>query len=144
VDSKRNGWIIFDKSRLLLALMEGLASDASSISFEGKLDVFNILPFPGARREETDTLKRQTVWPKQDFVVVPLKPLSASRILAAISGRVPRRVVHIQIERAGILEFGAYDSFDPECLFFGPAIKGHFLASLVELGILQSAVKARK
>jgi hypothetical protein len=144
VDSKHNGWIIYDKPRLLLALMEELASNASRMSFEGKLEVFNILSFPGARREETDILKRHTIWPKQDFVIVPLEPLSASRILAATGGRVPRRVVHMQIERAGVLEFGAYDSFDPDCLFFGPAIKGHFLAALVELGILQSAVKARK
>jgi hypothetical protein len=124
--------------------MEELAGHASRMSLEGKLEVFSILSFPGATREEAGILKRNTIFPKQDFVIVPLEPLTAPAILRAIGGRVPRRVRHIQIERAGILEFGAYDSFDPECLFLGPAITSQFLASLVEQGILQPAAKAQK
>jgi len=127
-----------------MAVMEKLAGHASRMSLEGKLEVFRILSFPGATREEAGVLKRNTILPKQDFVIVPLEPLTAPAILKAIGGRVPRRVRHIQIERAGILEFGAYDSFDPECLFLGPAITSQFIASLVELGILQPAAKARK
>ena len=144
MEPKPKDWLIPDKTRLLLALMEELAGNTSRMSFEGELAPFQILSFSGASHQETAVLKRNTLWPRQDFVVVPLDRGTGPRILAAIGGHVPRRIRHIQIERAGILEFGAYDSFDPECLFFGPSIQGDFLAALMELGVLQQNVKARK
>ena len=45
--------------------------------------------------------------------------LIAIEILKAMGGLVPRSVIHVQIEKAGRLEFGAYDNFSPDCLFFG-------------------------
>jgi len=58
------------------------------------------------------------------------------KILSAISGAVPQRIIHIQIEKDGVLQFGAYDNFDPECLFFGAALDQEFVDSLVSEGIL--------
>ncbi|HET7872797.1 MAG TPA: hypothetical protein VFL42_09825 [Terriglobales bacterium] len=128
-------WTVRDKTALLLALMEQLAGNAH-MSFEGDLKAFSILKFPASGYTETTVLKRHTIWPKQDFVVVPLEASSGPAILNAIGGRVPRRIMHFQIEKAGVLEFGAYDSFDPECLFFGPALQGPFQESAISRGLV--------
>ena len=68
-------WKVQDKRRLLLAMMEELAGDAH-ISFEGDFRGLPLLSTLGASQEETRALKRATVWPKQDFVVLPLEPAS--------------------------------------------------------------------
>ena len=52
-------------------------------------------------------------------ITVPLEQSSSRRIFAALGGVIPGTVRHVQIEKNGMLEFGAYDSFHPECIFFG-------------------------
>jgi len=42
------------------------------------------------------------------------------KILKTISGTVPRRILHIQIEKEGTLQFGAYANF--QSLFWGPML----------------------
>lgn len=66
-------------------------------------------------------LKRNTLRPKQDFVIVLLEPSTVEKIIPAIGGSVPKAILHIQIEKNGVLQFGAYDNFYPECIFFGSA-----------------------
>jgi hypothetical protein len=55
-------------------------------------------------------------------------------ILSAIGGKVPRKLSHIQIERAGVLEFGAYDNF--QSVFLGPGINPDFVTSLTARGVI--------
>jgi len=129
-------WRVKDKTRFLLAIMQALAGD-THISFEGDLRDFRLSGFGGASDRETTCLRRNTLWPKQDFVVIPLEPGTETAILSAIGGQVPKRIIHIQIERDGVLQFAAYDSFDPECLFWGPALKPEFLESLTVEGVLE-------
>ena len=133
----RPRWRVRDKRRLLAAVAGKLAGDAH-ISFEGNLRNLALVNFPAATREETSILKRNTTLPRQDFVVLPLEPTVSDRILSAIGATVPRNILHIQIEKAGVLEFAAYDRFDPECVFFGSALQGEFLDSLVIEGLLQN------
>jgi hypothetical protein len=128
-------WLVHDKSRLLLAIMDELAGNAH-ISFEGNLGNVRLLRLPGASEETTGVLKRNTLWPKQDFVVVPLESSTSKAILSAIGGAVPRKIIHIQVEKAGVLEFGAYDNFGPDCIFFGTAISRQLIDSLVSQGVL--------
>ena len=116
--------------------MERLAGDAH-ISFEGNLRNLPLINFPGAATEETSVLKRNTTAPKQDFVVLPLEPGMDDRILAAVGTSVPRSILHIQIEKAGVLQFAAYDQFDRECLFLENSLQGEFLDSLIREGILK-------
>jgi hypothetical protein len=130
-------WVVRDKPRLLLALMEELAGNAH-ISFEGDLRHFNLNKFAGASENETAVLKRNTLWPTQEFVVIPLAPSMGQQVLAAISRAVPWRIIHIQIERDGVLQFAAYDSFHAECLVWGPALKTEFFESLVKQGVLEA------
>jgi hypothetical protein len=129
-------WNVRDKGQLLLALMEEFEGSAR-VSFEGDLRALSLLEYPGASFQPTGALKRGTLWPQQDFVVVPLEPLSSKKIFAALGGTVPKKVLHVQIEKDGMLEFGAYDNFDPECIFFGSAVRREFVELLVLKEILQ-------
>jgi hypothetical protein len=121
--------------------MEKLAGDDAFISFEGELQNFNLRSFEGASELETAVLKRNTIWPRQDFLIFPLKTSIGQMVLRAISGAVPRKILHIQIEKNGVLQFCAYDSFDPACLFWGPSLSAEFFESLVSDGILEPAKK---
>src|SRR5580704_17091275 len=96
-------WRVLDKRRLLLAMMEQLAGGAH-VSFEGDLRGLTLLSIPGASNEPTTALKRNTLWPKQDFVVVPREPSMDQRIIAAIGGTVPVAIIHIRIETDGQLQ----------------------------------------
>jgi hypothetical protein len=131
----RGSWKVRDKSGLLLALMEELAGDAH-ISFEGDLQGLALKSVQGASEHETSALKRNTIWPKEDFVVLPLEPAKGKAILLALGGNVPRAVIHIQIEKANTLAFGAYDNFDPNCIFFGSAVPMALLEKLEADGVL--------
>jgi len=118
--------------------MRKLAGNAY-ISFEGELHDFRVMNIPGASSEETAVLKRNTTWPKQDFTVVPLEPSNLREILPAIGGAVPRRIFHIQIEKDGVLQFAAYDSFYPGSIVFGLALDQRFIESLVAQEIIKAA-----
>jgi hypothetical protein len=60
------------------------------ISFEGDLNATAVAHLAGASADETEILKRNTLWPKQDFVVLPLETDLVGAIIAAIGGTVPR------------------------------------------------------
>ncbi len=108
-------WKVLDKRRLLLTLMEELAGGAH-VSFEGRLRGLSLSNISGASGEPTSVLKRNTLSPKQDFVVVPLEPSMGQRIIAAIGGHLNYATYHEayltsrQIEKDGQLQFGAYDN----------------------------------
>jgi hypothetical protein len=135
MESVTEQWTMKDKNRLLLALMEALAGDAH-LSFDGDLHGFQLKEMAGAVDQETTTLKRNTRWPQQDFIVVPLEPATVRSVFSAIGGNVPRRILHVQIEKGGNLAFGAYDRFQSGCVFFGPAVSRDLLNELVSNGVL--------
>ena len=128
-------WQVLDKQRLFRLVMDELAGDAH-ISFEGNFNGIRLLAIPGVVEEETVALKRNTSWPKQDFAVVPLEAGSSEMILAAIGGALPRKIIHVQIEKGGLLLFGAYDQFQPGCIHFGSTVNRQFLEALVSQGVI--------
>ncbi len=65
------------------------------------------------------------------------------KIIAAIGGTVPGAIIHIQIEKDGQLEFGAYDNFYPECIYFGSAVKEGVIQSLVSHNIMRPYTERR-
>lgn len=142
MENERGLWFVRDKRRLLLAMMEELAGDAH-ISFEGDLRGLPIFSTPGASHEETVTLKRNTLWPKQDFRVLPLEPSMSKAIISAVGGSIPGTILHIQIEKNSLIQFAAYDRFHPECIFFGRAVKQAVLESLVSQGIMRAYAERR-
>ena len=92
------------------------------ISFEGNLKGLRLLSLAGGSLHETAILKRATIWPTQDFIVLPLEAAAIPQLLNSVGGIVSRRVLHVQIEKAGVLQFGAYDNFD--CISLSPALSG--------------------
>jgi len=136
VENETKFWLVRDKRRLLLAMMEELAGDAN-ISFEGDFRGLLLLSTPGASQEETPALKRNTLWPKQDFVVLPLERSMSKSIVSAIGGTVPSAIIHIQIEKNALLQFAAYDNFHPQCIVFGTGVKQGVLETLLSQNILR-------
>lgn len=138
-------WKVRDKSRFLFALMTELAGNAH-ISFEGDLSKPSLHDLPGASTEETPTLKRNTLWPRQDFVVLPLEANDIPQIIKAFGGTLPKALIHIQIEKSGKRAVGIYDNFLPEFLYLSPEIQKEFLQALTVEGIIApwSRSKTRK
>ncbi len=123
-----------DKRRFLMVVLERLTGSAS-VSFEGDLGRTALLEVYGASGEETQILKRNTIWPRQDFVVLPLESATVGTIMKAVGGTMPKSILHIQVEKDGRLELGMYDSFAPRAMFFGPTISG-LIESLIKEDIL--------
>ena len=126
---------IRDKRRFLMAAMRELAGTAR-ISFEGDLSTTAVAQLAGASADETEILKRNTLWPKQDFVVLPLETDLVGAIIAVVGGTVPRGIFHIQIEKGNRLELGLYDNCAPKASFFGPSLTPSFFANLQGDGII--------
>jgi hypothetical protein len=134
-------WLVArDKPGLLVAVMRALAGGAH-ISLEGDFSrARGLLALSGASTEETEALHRQTTYPLQDFVVLPLEPESITPILNEIlpEARVVRHIIHVQIERGGRLEFGAYDNFHRDCVVCWAAVPQELLRRLQVSGVLRS------
>ena len=89
-------------------MMRLLAGNAR-ISFEGDLSDIDSSAVQGLLREETPALRRNTTFPPETFVVLPLEPESIGPILTQVlpNGRIVHAITHVQIENDGRLEFKA-------------------------------------
>jgi len=58
-------------------------------------------------------------------------------IMSAIGGTVPKAIIHIQIEKSGVLQFAAYDHFHMESIVFGGAVKPAVIESLLTQHVLR-------
>jgi hypothetical protein len=126
-----------DKPSFLRRLMAELAG--GRMSLEGDLSRCN---FPDAvvlAREEMGILRRNTLFPRQDFVVLRLEPETVAPIFKAVmAAGLVRAIIHIQIERAGVMQLGAYDNFHPECVVTGPDVSAALLSEMHSSGVLRS------
>ena len=73
--------------------------------------------YPGASTDPTDVLKPIAFG--TEFVVLLLGHSTSEKIYAALGGRVPKKILHVQIEKNGVIQFGAYDCFHPQRIAFG-------------------------
>lgn len=124
--------------------MVELAGDAR-MSLEGDLSHCRFTDDLVVSREETPILKRNTTWPKQDYVVLRLTPETIAPIFKQVmAAGLKRAIFHVQIERNGTLELGAYDNFHHECVVTGPGISAVLLEELKKTRVLHdfSAVAA--
>lgn len=129
-----------DKPGLLVSMMRHLVGDAR-ISFEGDLSRCSFPSSLNPSSEETPILRRHTSYPMQDFVVLPMKPESVRPILNIVlpGNRYLEDIIHIQIEKAGKLQFGSYDNFHHECIVgFPPGVTPEFLDRLHSSGVVRS------
>lgn len=129
-----------DKPGLLVAMMRHLAGDAH-ISFEGDLSRCSFPSSLSPSSEETPVLRRHTSYPVQDFVVLPMKPESVRPILNIVlpGNRYIEDIIHIQIEKAGEMQFGSYDNFHHDCIVgFPPGVTPELLDRLQLSGVVRS------
>ena len=134
-----------DKVALLRRLMDEFAG-GGRLSLEGDLSKCSFREEQVLAREELGVLKRNTLWPKEDFIVLRLEPETVTPIFKQIvAAGLSRAIVHVQIEQAGTLQLGAYDNFHPECVVAGPAITVELLCDLKSKNVLRDfqAVETR-
>lgn len=119
--------------------MRELAGSAF-ISFEGRFaDRCGLKLLPEASTTETSLLKRITTHPVLDLAIMPLREDSIGAILHEVArAGLRRNIIHVQIEQAGRLEFGAYDNFHRNCVCVGPAVSRELMDRLVLEHILRS------
>jgi hypothetical protein len=128
--------LVRNRDAFLTAVMAELAGNAE-ISFEGAFGNLRLSELPGASNTERATLKRNTLWPKCDFVILPLELSTIRSIISAYGGTIPRSIVHIQIAKNGKLEFGAYDNFHPHAIAIGEALSDEFIESLAAKKLIE-------
>lgn len=129
------------KPRLLFAMMEVLADNDSKISLEGVLSQTELMGMEDVSFEETEVLKRGTLQPRLDFVILDLAPQKVSATQKAIRSRIAfggNGIIHVQIEKAGKLAFAAYDDFHSECTVAYSGISPQLLEELVETRVLRA------
>jgi hypothetical protein len=123
-----------DKPAFLHSLMIGLAGNAH-MSLEGDLSRCRFGDGIVVTREETAILKRNTLAPIQDFAVVRLVPETVAMIFKQVmAAGLSRAIIHVQIERNGVLELAAYDNF--QCVVAGPNISPALLNELKNTNVL--------
>lgn len=114
------------------------------MSLEGNLSRCRFADEVVTGHEETAVLRRSTLEPVYDFVVLRLTPETREQIFAQVmaagledDAELEEGVIHLQIERSGVIELGAYDNFHRDCVATGPGIDALLLVRLKKEGILR-------
>ncbi|MCZ7609663.1 MAG: hypothetical protein M5U17_05805 [Ignavibacterium sp.] len=129
-----------DKTGLLLSMMRYF-SNIANISFEGSLDKLSLNKISGSKTEETEVLKRATLAPELDFVIVPLTDENIKFIWHEILEKdhlANDDIIHVQIEKDGKIVFGAYDNFHKDCVVAYEEVQVSLLDKLVKQGTIRN------
>jgi hypothetical protein len=130
------------KPELLFAMMRAFANEDARISFEGQLSHTQLAKIAGASFSETQVLRRNTTWPRMDFLILPLTPTTVTALEKAVVSNITfkgnRGIVHVQIEKQGHLVFVACDQFHEDCVWVSSDISASVLEDLVEKRVLHS------
>lgn len=109
------------------------------LSLEGDLSRCKFDPRLIAATDEVGLLKRNTTWPRQDFIALYLEPENVDAILKeAMAAGFKNGIIHIQVERHGELQFGCYDNFSTGGVWTGSDIRTSFLNDLQSTGVIAS------
>jgi hypothetical protein len=130
-----------DRPCLLFAMMRALAAEDGRISFEGKLTKTDLAKMEHAAFKEVGVLKRATLQPHLDFIVLPLTQRSVPAIERAVNSKIAfgkGGIIHVQIEKNGKMAFAAYDNFDHECVVAYPPVNSALLDELIETQVLRN------
>jgi len=110
-------------------------------SFEGDLSELRLNELTGCTFDETKSLRRQTLEPQMEFVVVPINPQNVSALKKFLARRdvlgTNGSIIHTQIEAGGEPLFIACDNFHDDCTVASTAVPEEFLLELKEQGILR-------
>lgn len=131
-----------DKPGFLNRLIAELAGDAR-ISLEGDLSQCRFSDDLVVSRAGAGLLKPNTLVPRQDFVVLRLTLETVAPIFQQVmAAGLKHAIIHVQIERNGVLELGAYDNFHPDCVVTGPGITPELLDDLKSRRLLRDFRRA--
>ena len=122
---------------LLAILIENFCGNAN-LALEGELSHQDFSQIPGTSKIPTNILVRNTIWPEQDFIIMPIevgtKDLIKGKILSQVGLRT--NVLHILLEKEGVLVFAAYDTFDPDSVWLSNKADKKLLEELREARII--------
>jgi hypothetical protein len=111
------------------------------MSLEGKLGKCRIDDRLIVSRKPVGKLRRDTLWPRQQFLVIRLEPASLDHILQAVAAAGVELeddgILHVYMEHNGAIEFGAHDWYSG-CVVTGPAVPASLLARLQQEGVIDS------
>jgi hypothetical protein len=111
-------------------------------SFEGDLSNLKLEELPGATTQETDTLRRQTIQPELDFIVVPINQETIRELKCRLSthGVLGRHgaVIHTQLAVRNELILIACDNFHDDCTTVSMAVPESFLKRMQSHGLLRT------
>jgi hypothetical protein len=132
-------WIdVRDKPGFLRRLMSGLAGGAR-MSLEGDLSKCLFSDDHVVARDEAGVLKRSTLSPRLDFVIVKLEPDTVAVLFKQLmAAGVTENIIHVQIERNGALQLGAYDNFHRDCVVTGPEVSAELLREMQVSSVVRS------
>jgi hypothetical protein len=131
-------WLdVRDKSALLHRFMVEFAGD-TRMSIEGFLEKCQFDEKFEISHAETAVLKRNTIIPKLDFIILQLLPEKVGLIFDQVmKASLDFEIIHIQIESKGVIVLGAYDNFDHNCVVSGPAASVELLEGLKQKDIIR-------
>ena len=94
-----------------------------------------------ASRKPIGKLKRDTFWPRLDFLVIRLEPTALDDILTGVAAvgleKEDDGILHVYMERNGAIEFAAHDWYDG-CAVIGHSIPVALLEKLQLRGVVDS------
>ncbi len=138
---------IKSKDLAIRNILEYCASNHSFISIEGYERIKNFETFDGCKFEETETLPRQTTWPKLNFYILPLTEDNESVIFGEIQSKEllhhEKGIIHIQISNNNERVFYGCDNLDPDCTVATDFFQKEFLAQLLKKGIIGKYEKCK-
>jgi hypothetical protein len=116
--------------------------EAAHIALEGHLQDTGLLGLPQVSFDETETLRRQTLVPRLDFVVLPTTIAVVSELKSRLSAPglfgLGGALIHVQVEQRGDLVFIACDNFHESSTWL-QLPQGHdLLKMLTESGVVRS------
>ena len=130
-----------DQPGLLWAVLRAVGESAH-IALEGDLQDTGLLGLPQASFDEAETLHRQTLAPRLDFVVLPTTIVVVTELKSRLSARglfgLGGALIHVQIEQRLDLVFVACDNFDKSCTWLQLPQGRDLLQRLSESGVIRS------
>lgn len=124
--------------KLVKAVIE-LFSGNAYLSMEGYLKGKNLGFVEGTTTEPTEILKRNTLEPHSDFVVLPIETETKEIIKRKIIPQVGLRqnVFHVQMEKGGKLVFAAYDNFASDGVWITVDVSEDWLEELLRQKVIE-------
>jgi hypothetical protein len=108
------------------------------LSLEGNLSRFDPTLVPGASGNPSALLRRNTISPVLDFVILPVTAATADTICQEVLPQVglKHHIIHVQVASEGRLVLGAYDNFNRECVWIDQAFGNEGIGSMLDAGII--------